>query len=176
MRRARWILAVLATASSAAWSPAGAAAQPSPVATARSSPVTVASGATKVARWELVTRSPRPGRRCAGLRVQQIWNESVSARRGRCGPARIGRRAVTLQTLAPAGLGSFAFGRAGRGVDQVEVRVGERAPVTVATLLGPGGRFWVLHTGDACAAVTVRAIAPRAGKPRSGRIGPRGCR
>jgi hypothetical protein len=178
MRRARWILAVLAAAVFAAW-----AAQPPAegASLGAQEAVTVASGATKITRWELYARSPRPGRRCLGMLVEQLWAGSVATRRERCGARRIARGAVTLQTFAPPGLGSFAFGRAGRGVGQVTVSVGDRAPITVGTLPSPLGgrdRFWVTHAGLSCAPVRVQALgsggnAP--GKLRSGRIGPPGC-
>ena len=120
MRRACWIVAGLATAvltGSAAQPPAQAAA--AAAANEASEPVaqeavTIASGATKIARWELYVRAPRPGRRCVGLRVEQLWAGPVPVRRERCGGRRLARRAVTLHTLAAPGLGSFAFGRAGR--------------------------------------------------------------
>jgi hypothetical protein len=131
MRRARWILAVLAAAVFVAWAaqaPAGGASR------AAEPRLTVASGATKIARWELYVRSPKPGPRCLEMRVTQLWDESVGARRERCGARRLPRGVVSLQTLAPSGLGSFAFGRAGRGVGQVSVSVGDRAPITVETL------------------------------------------
>jgi hypothetical protein len=164
MRRARWILAVLATAVFAA--PAAGAA---PTAT-------VASGATKVARWELYVRSPEPGRRCLGLRVGSLFDESDYVNRERCGSRRISGGAVTLQTLVSPVMGSFAFGRAGRRVGQVRVTVGRRSPVTVETLAGPLGRerVWVAHAGLSCAPVSVQAVGPPA-KPRSGRVGPPGC-
>jgi hypothetical protein len=180
MRRVRWILAVLATAAFPAWG-----AQPSAGVASRSAEptVTVASGATKIARWELYLRSPKPGRRCLGMGVTQLWDESVTARRERCRARRIGRGAVTLQTLAPAGLGSFAFGRAGQRVEEVEVRVGDRAPIRLGTLptpSPPGGRdrFWITHAGLDCAPVSVQVLGSRSGAPgkrRTGRIGPPGC-
>lgn len=145
--------------------------------------VPVASGVTKVARWELYLRPLGKGRSCLGLRVRQLWDESVGAKRERCGPSRIARDAVTLQSFAPEGLGAFAYGRAGRRVGQVEVRVGDRAPVRLGTLFTPeppGGRerFWVLHAGVSCAPVSVQALGWRTvtpGKRRAGRIGPPGC-
>jgi hypothetical protein len=75
-------------------------------------------------------------------------------------------------------MGSFVFGRAGRSVGEVEVRVGDRAPMTVATIAAPGGRAWVAHAGLTCAEVEVHALDRRtgsAGKRRAGRIGPPGC-
>jgi hypothetical protein len=78
-------------------------------------------------------------------------------------------------------MGSFAFGRAGRGVAQVTVTVGERAPVAVGTLASPLGgrdRVWVAHAGLSCAPVSVQALGPRgepSGRLHSGRIGPPGC-
>jgi hypothetical protein len=187
MRRACWIVAGLATAVLTGWAaqaPAQAAATAAsneasePVA---QEAVTIASGATKIARWELYVRAPRRGRRCVGLRVEQLWAGSVPARRERCGGRRLASRAVTLHTLAAPGMGSFAFGRAGRKVAHVSFTVGDRAPVTVATLPSPLGgrdRFWVAHAGLSCAPVRVQALdvrgKPRGGK-RSGRIGPRGC-
>jgi hypothetical protein len=171
MRRACWIVAVLATAVSTGW------AAPAPA----QGPVTVAGGATKVARWELYVSAPSPGRRCVGLRVEQLWDTTEFARRERCGARRLARGAVTLQTLAAPGMGSFAYGRAGRGVGQVSVTVGNQAPATVGTLpspLGGRGRLWVVRTGLDCAPVSVRALGVRGnarGTHRSGRIGPRGC-
>jgi hypothetical protein len=169
MRRARWILAGLATAVFAAQAPAGAAAPT----------LTVASGATKIARWELYVRSPEPGRRCLGLRVGSLFDESDYVNRERCGSRRISGGAVTLQTLASPGMGSFAFGRSGRRVGQVSLTVGHRAPVPVETLASPLGRdrVWVAHAGLSCAPVSVQAVRRRnaPGKHRSGRVGPPGC-
>jgi hypothetical protein len=171
MRRACWIVAVLATAVFTGW------AEQSPA----QGPVTVASGATKIARWELYVSAPSPGRRCVGMRVEQLWAGPVPARRERCGALRLARGALTLHTLAPPGMGSFAFGRAGRRVGEVLVRVGNNAPIAVGTLPSPLGgedRFWFAHAGLSCAPVTVQALG-RSGKAsdkrRSGRIGGRGC-
>jgi hypothetical protein len=78
-------------------------------------------------------------------------------------------------------MGSFAFGRAGRKVAQVSLTVGERAPVTVATLPSPldgRDRFWVAHAGLSCAPVSVQPLGVRGnprGEKRTGRIGPPGC-
>jgi hypothetical protein len=192
MRRACWIVAGLATAvltGSAAQPPAQAAA--AAAANEASEPVaqeavTIASGATKIARWELYVRAPRPGRRCVGLRVEQLWAGPVPVRRERCGGRRLARRAVTLHTLAAPGLGSFAFGRAGRKVARVSFTVGDRAPVIVATLpsptlpslLGDRDRFWVTHAGVSCTPVRVQPLGMRGdllGRQRTGRIGPPGC-
>jgi hypothetical protein len=187
MRRACWIVAGLVTALLTGWA-AQPAAQVATTAAAKKATVpaaqeavTIASGATKIARWELYVSAPRPGRRCVGLRVEQLWAGPVPARREGCGARRLARRAVTLHTLAAPGMGSFAFGRAGRRVAQVSLTVGERAPVTVATLPSPLGgrdRFWVAHAGLSCAPVSVQPLGvrgnPRGGK-RLGRIGPRGC-
>jgi hypothetical protein len=175
MRRAPWILAVLATAVFAAQAPAGSASQGAGPA------VTVASGATKIARWELNVRSPGPGRRCLGMRVGSLFDESDYVNRERCGRGRISRNAVTLHTLASAEMGSFAFGRAGRRVMRVSLTVGDRAPVTVGTLPSPLGgrdRVWVAHAGLSCAPVSVQSLGPRGnmlGKRRPGRTGPPGC-
>jgi hypothetical protein len=178
MRRAGSILAVLAAAVFAAWAaqaPAGDASR------SAETSVTVASGATKIARWELYVRSPRPGRRCVGMWVGSLFDESESVTRERCGARRISKGAVTLQALASSGMGSFAFGRAGRGVGQVSVTVGDRAPVAVGTLASPLGRrdrVWVVPAGLSCAPVSVQALGPRgspSGRRRSGRIGPPGC-
>ena len=179
MRRACWIVAGLATAVLTGWAaqpPARAAAT-----AAAQEAVTIASGATKIARWELYVSGPRPGRRCVGLRIEQLWAGPVPARRARCGGLRLARRAVTLHTLAAPGMGSFAFGRAGRRVARVSLTVGERAPVTVATLPSPLGgrdRFWVAHAGLSCAPVSVQALDMR-GNPRgrqaTARIGPPAC-
>ena len=171
MRRACWIVAVLATAVFTGW------AEPAPA----QGPATIASGATKIARWELYASAPRPGRHCVGMRLEQLWAGPAPARRERCGARRLARGAVTLQTLAAPGMGSFAYGRAGRKVVQVSVTVGDRAAVTVATLPSPLGgrdRFWVAQAGLSCAAVKVQALGVRAGARgarRSGRIGPAGC-
>jgi hypothetical protein len=171
MRRACWIVAGLATAVLTGW------AAPAPA----QGPVTVASGATKIARWELYVSAPSPGRRCVGMRLEQLWAGPVPAGRQRCGARRLPRGAVTLQTLAAPGMGSFAYGRAGRRVAEVSVTVGDRAPVTVATLPSPLGgrdRFWVTHAGLGCARVSVQALGVRAGARgarRTGRIGPPGC-
>jgi hypothetical protein len=187
MRRACWIVAGLATAVLTGWAAqpaaqvATAAAANEATMPAAQEAVTITSGATKIARWELYVSAPRPGRRCVGLRVEQLWAGPVPTRRERCGARRIARRAVTLHTLAAPGMGSFAFGRAGRKVAQVSLTVGDRAPVTVATLpspLGGSDRFWVAHAGLSCAPVSVQARdigGKELGKPRSGRIGPRGC-
>ena len=178
MRRACWIVAVLATAVFTGWA-AQPPAQGAPLGAQEA--VTIASGATKIARWELYVSAPRRGRRCLGMRVEQLWAGPAPARRERCGGRRIARGAVTLQTLAAPGLGSFAFGRAGPRVGQVSVTVGDQAPATVATLpspLGGRGRFWVVHAGLSCASVSVQARdigGKELGKQRSGRIGPRGC-
>jgi hypothetical protein len=178
MRRACWIVAVLATAVLTGWSgrpPALVAASGGQEAT------TIASGASKIARWELYVRTPKPGRRCVGMRVEQLWDATVSTRRERCGARRLAKGAVTLQTLAAPGMGSFAFGRAGRTVGQVSVRVGDQAPVTVSTLASPlrgRGRFWITQAGLSCASVSVQAlgVARNArGSRRSGRIGAPGC-
>jgi hypothetical protein len=143
--------------------------------------VIIASGATKIARWELYVSAPRSGRRCVGLRVEQLWAGPVPTRRERCGGRMLARRAVTLHTLAAPGMGSFAFGRAGRKVARVSLTVGDRAPVTVATLPSPLGgrdRFWVAHAGLSCGPVSVQALGVRGkgrGRQRTGRIGPPGC-
>jgi hypothetical protein len=152
MRRAGWIVAVLATAVLTGW------AEEAPA----QGPVTVAGGATKIARWELYASAPRQGRRCVGLRIASLFDDADATTRERCGPRRLARRAVTLQTLAAPRIGSFAFGRAGRAVGRVAVAVGDRAPVTVATLPSPLGRFWVVHAGLSFAPVTVQALGPRA--------------
>jgi hypothetical protein len=149
----------------------------------RPGPVTVASGVTKIARWEVYLRR-RGGGRCLGMRVRTLFDESRSVRRERCRPGALARGAVTLHTFAPEGMGAFAFGRTGRRVAQVEVRVGDRAPVRLGTLPMPsppggGERFWVIHAGSACAPVSVRSLGWQPGdpqgKPRTGRIGPPGC-
>ena len=177
MRRACWIVAVLATAVLT-----GLAAQlPGLGASAGGQePVTIASGVSKIARWELYARTPKPGRRCLGMRLEQLWDATASARRERCGAQRLARGAVTLQTLAAPGMGSFAYGRAGRRVGEVLVHVGVGAPVTAGTLPSPLGgrdRFWVVPAGLSCAPVSVQALGVRgtARGTRSGRIGPRGC-
>jgi hypothetical protein len=174
MRRACWIVAVLATAVFAG----GSALAP---AYGGQGAVTVASGATKIARWELYVSAPRPGRRCVGMRVEQLWAGQAPAGRRRCSTRRLARGAVTLHTLEAPGMGSFAFGRAGRSVGEVSVTVGDRAPVTVATLRSPLGgrdRFWVAHAGPACSPVSVQALDVRGkarGGQRTGRIGAPGC-
>jgi hypothetical protein len=174
MRRACWIVAVLATAVFTGWSGL-------PSAQAAEGAVTIASGTTKIARWELYVSAPRPGRRCVGLRVEQLWAGPVPVRRERCGARRLARGAVTLQTLATPEMGSFVYGRAGRKVAHVSVTVGDRAPVTVATLPSPLGghdRFWVAHAGLSCAPLSVQALGiggKARGKRRTGRIGGRGC-
>ena len=174
MRRARWIVAVLATAVFTGWSGL-------PPAQAAEGAVTIASGATKIARWKLYVSAPSSGRHCVGMRVDPLWAGSAPAGRRRCGRGRLGRGAVTLQTLAPPGMGSFAFGRAGRSVSQVLVRVGDNEPITVTTLPSPRGgrgRFWVAQAGPSCAPVSVQALGiggQARGKPRTGRIGPPGC-
>jgi hypothetical protein len=174
MRRACWIVAVLATAVFAGGSAL-------PPAHGGQGAVTVASGATKIARWELYVSAPRPGRRCVGMRVEQLWAGPTPAGRRRCGTRRLARDAVTLATLAAPGMGSFAFGRAGRSVGEVSVTVGDRAPVTVATLPSPLGgrdRYWAAHAGPACSPVGVQALGVRGkarGGQRTGRIGAPGC-
>ena len=192
MRQACWIVAGLATAVLTGWAaqpPAQAAA--TAAANEASEPaareaVNIASGATKIARWELYVSAPRPGRRCVGMRVEQLWAGPVPARRERCGGRRLARRAVTLHTLAAPGMGSFAFGRAGRKVAQVGLTVGDRALVIVATLpsptlpslLGDRDRFWVAHAGVSCTPVRVQPLGMRGdllGRQRTGRIGPPGC-
>ena len=178
MRRACWTFAVLATAVFTGW-----AAQPPALGASSGGQeaVTIASGVSKIARWELYARTPKPGRRCLAMRVEQLWDAAAFARRERCGARRLARGAVTLQTLAASGMGSFAFGRARPRVGQVSVTVGDQAPVTVGTLPSPLGgraRFWVVQVGLSCAPVSVQALgvgAKELGKPRSGRIGPRGC-
>ena len=144
--------------------------------------VTVASGVTKIARWEVYLRRRGGGRSCLGMRVRALFDESRSVRRERCRRGALARKAVTLQTFAPEGMGAFVFGRAGRRVGQVEVRVGDRALERLGTLpIPPGGRerFWVIHAGSACAPVSVRSLGWRSGvpegEPREGRIGPPGC-
>jgi hypothetical protein len=150
----------------------------------RPGPVTVASGVTKIARWEVYLRRRARGGSCLGMRVRALFDESRSIRRERCRAGALARKAVTLQTLAPDGMGGFAFGRAGRRVGQVEVRVGDRAPVrlwTLPTPIPPGGgeRFWVIHAGSSCAPVSVQSLGWRSGvpegAPREGRLGPPGC-
>lgn len=178
MRRGCWIVAVLATAVFTGW-----AAQPPALGASSGGQeaVTIASGVSKIARWELYARTPKPGRRCLGMRVEQLWDTTAIARRERCGARRIAKGAVTLQTLAAPGMGSFAFGRARPRVGQVSVTVGDQAPATVATLPSPLGgreRFWVAPAGLNCAAVKVQALGVRGGARgarRSGRIGPPGC-
>jgi len=178
MRRACWIVAVLATAvftGLAAQAPAFVAAN------GGREPATIASGATKIARWELYVRTPTPGRHCLGMRVEQLWDATAFVRRERCGARRLARAGVTLQALTAAGMGSFAFGRAGRRVGEVRLAVGNQAPIAVGTLPSPLGgrdRFWVAHAGLSCAPVRVRALGiggKALGKPRAGRIGPPGC-
>lgn len=178
MRRACWTVAVLATAVFTGW----AAQPPARGASAGGQePVTIASGVSKIARWELYSRTPKPGRRCLGMRLEQLWDATAVARRERCGARRIAKGLVTLQTLAAPGMGSFAYGRAGRRVGEVLVRVGDSAPVTVGTLpspLGGRGRFWVVQAGLGCAPVIVQAMGiggKELGRPRTGRIGPPGC-
>jgi hypothetical protein len=178
MRRACWIVAVLATAVFTGW-----AAQPHASGASRGGQeaVTVASGASKIARWELYASAPRPGRRCLGMRVEQLWDATAFVRRERCGAQRLARGAVTLQALAAPGMGAFVYGRAGPSVGEVRVRMGDNAPITVGTLPSPLGgrdRFWVAHAGLGCAPVRVQALAiggKALGKARAGRIGPRGC-
>jgi hypothetical protein len=168
MRRACWIVAVLATAVLTGWAE-------QPPAPRAQGPVTVASGATKIARWELYVSAPRPGRRCVGMRIASLFDESNAVTRERCGPRRLAPRAVTLHTLAREGIGAFAFGRTGGGVREVELRVAGREPVRAMTLqASSGGRFWVVNAGDTCGFATVRALV-RSGKRRSGRIGSPGC-
>jgi hypothetical protein len=178
MRRACWIVAVLATAVFTGW----AAHAPAFVAASGGQePATIASGASKIARWELYLRKPKPGRHCLGMRVEQLWDATAYTRRERCGAHRLAKGAITLQTLAAPGMGSFAFGRAGRKVGEVSVTVGDGAPVSVSTLASPLGgrdRFWVTHAGLSCAPVRVQALGiggEALGKPRAGRIGPPGC-
>jgi hypothetical protein len=178
MRRACLTVAVLATAVFTGW----AAQPPARGASAGGQePVTIASGVSKIARWELYSRTPKPGRRCLGMRVEQLWDAAAFARRERCGARRLARGAVTLQTLAAPGMGSFAYGRARPRVGQVSVTVGDQAPVTVGTLPSPLGgraRFWVVQAGLSCATVSVQALGiggKALRKPRTGRIGPRGC-
>ena len=147
MRRACWTVAVLATAVFTGW-----AAQPPALGASSGGQeaVTIASGVSKIARWELYARTPKPGRRCLGMRVEQLWDPAAFARRERCGARRLARGAVTLQTLAAPGMGSFAFGRAWRRVGQVRVTVGNQEPITVGTLPSPLGgrdRFWVVQAG-----------------------------
>ncbi len=178
MRRACLTVAVLATAVFTGW-----AAQPPALgaSTGGQEAVTIASGVSKIARWELYARTPKPGRRCLAIRVEQLWDATAIARRERCGARRIAKGAVTLHTLAAPGMGSFAFGRARPRVGQVSVTVGDQAPATVATLpspLGGRGRFWIAHAGLSCAPVRVQALnssGEERGKGRSGRIGPPGC-
>jgi hypothetical protein len=174
MRRAGWIVAVLATAVLTGWAV-------QPPALGAQSAVTIASGTTKIARWELYVSAPRPGRRCVGMRVEQLWTGPAPTGRRRCGARRVAGGAVTLHTLAAPGMGSFAFGRTGRSVGQVLVRVGDNAPVTVTTLPSPLGgrdRFWVAHAGLSCAPVSAQGLGVRGkprGAPRTGRIGAPGC-
>jgi hypothetical protein len=174
MGRACWTVAVLATAVCTGWAAL-------PPARGADGAVTIASGTTKIARWELYASAPRPGRRCVGLRVEQLWAGPAPARGERCGARRLGRGAVTLQTLAAQGMGSFAYGRAGARVGHVLLRVGDRAPITVGTLPSPldgRDRFWIAHAGLSCAPVSVQALGvggQARGKRRSGRIGPPGC-
>ena len=118
------------------------------------------------------------------MQVRPLFDESRSVRTERCRARVLPKHAVTLQTFAPDGMGAFAFGRAGRRVGRIEVRVGDRAPVRIGTLpapIPPGGRdrFWVIHAGSGCAPVSVQSLGRRSGvprgKPRAGRIGPPGC-
>jgi hypothetical protein len=178
MRRACWIVAGLATAVFTGW----AVQPPALGASSRGQEaVTIASGVSKIARWELYAHTPRPGRLCLGMRLEQLWDAAAFARRERCGARRIAKGAVTLQTLAAPGVGSFAYGRAGRRVGEVLVRVGDNAPVTVGTLPSPLGgraRFWVVQAGLGCAPVSVHALGiggKELGRPRTGRVGPPGC-
>jgi hypothetical protein len=174
MRRPCWIVAVLATAVFAGGSAL-------PPAHGGQGAVTVASGATKIARWELYVSAPRPGRRCVGIRVEQLWAGPRPAGRRRCGTRRLARAAVTLHTLAAPGMGSFAFGRAGRQVERVRLTVGDLAPVIVATLPSPLGsrdRFWVAPAGLSCAPVSIQGLGVRGkshGGRCTGRIGAPGC-
>jgi len=178
MRRACLTVAVLATAVFTGW-----AAQPPALGASSGGQeaVTIASGVSKIARWELYARTPKPGRRCLGMRVEQLWDATAVARRERCGARRTAKGAVTLQTLAAPGMGSFAFGRARPRVGQVSVTVGDQAPATVATLPSPLGgreRFWFAQAGLSCAPVRVQAMGiggKELGRPRTGRIGPPRC-
>ena len=165
MRRACLTVAVLATAVFTGW-----AAQPPALGASSGGQeaVTIASGVSKIARWELYARTPKPGRRCLGMRVEQLWDATAVARRERCGARRIAKGAVTLQTLAAPGMGSFAFGRARPRVGQVNVTVGDQAPATVGDVAEPArrrDRFWVAHAGLSCAPVSVRALAGEESSP-----------
>jgi hypothetical protein len=128
-------------------------------------------------------RSPRSSSTCVGLRVRPLWDESGEVARERCGRARIARDAVTLHTFSPPGLGAFAFGRTGRRVGQVRVRIEGRRPITLGTAftpIPPGGRdrYWIVPAGSACGRVSVQSLGWREVVPderRGGRLGERGC-
>lgn len=88
MRRACLTVAVLATAVFTGWAvqpPAQGASLGAQEA------VTIASGATKIARWELYVSAPTPGRRCLGMRVEQLWAGPVPARQAALRPHRAAR-------------------------------------------------------------------------------------
>jgi hypothetical protein len=146
-------------------------------------PATVWSGTTALSRWELFVRSPRAGVTCVGMQVRPLWDEAGTVRRDRCGRSDIARGAVTLDTFSPPGLGAFAYGRTGRRVANVRVRVAGRRARTVPTTFTPtppGGRerFWILPVRDACGAVSAQSLGwleRVPGERVRGRLGEPGC-
>jgi hypothetical protein len=147
------------------------------------SPVTVSSGVERVSRWELYVRTPRPAVTCLGIRVRPLWDETGTVTRERCGRGGIAKDAVTVETFSPEGLGAFAYGRAGRRVGQVRVRLGRGRWIRLDTAftprpLGGGDRFWIRPARRGCGAVTVQALGwidPVPGERRRGRLGEPGC-
>jgi hypothetical protein len=142
------------------------------------------SGVTSDARYELYVRSPRPARTCIGLEARPLWDEAGTVTKEDCGPSGLARRGVTIETFSPAGLGSFAYGRGGRRVGTVRVRVaggrGRKVP-TIYTPSPPGGRerFWLAPLGDRCGKVSVQVLGWRVLRPggerRGARLGEPGC-
>jgi hypothetical protein len=129
-------------------------------------PVTVASGVTRRARWQLYLRLPARGGMCVGMSLRRLW-------RGADGPSGEGCGARTLPPLETGlglefakGLGLFAYGHTGSKVYSVRVQFeGEEVKEVFTTFTPdpPGGRdrFWVVPAEGDCGNVTVQAIGPK---------------
>jgi hypothetical protein len=133
---------------------------------ARNEPITVQAGVTAQSRWTLYTRRGRHGGWCLGLGTRPLWPGGGFSPSGEgCGgPGVTKARPITLGAFSAAGRGAFVYGHAWEGVTEVEVTVGDSAPVTVQTMYAPreiGGRnrYWVAPTGrDLCDGFSVKAV------------------
>jgi hypothetical protein len=126
-------------------------------------PVTVVSGVTSKARWELYLRLPKRGGMCVGVQARPLWPGSAAPSGEGCGPRGIAKDSVTVGAFSAAERGLFAYGRAGERVAEVRVRFDGQEQVTLQTIytpIPPGGRgrFWVLPYAGDCPLVSVQAL------------------